>query len=139
MAIPENIAWAFFSEEHYQELPAVLPPGTPIKDVYYKDINGNWVKVTGIYNCIVEARNFYRGVATKYLGAVLKDTRTEVERGSIFPPKIEKKPGDINTDLKQRLAKYKEAKGIKIEGKPADLYWMDDWDTFNTYYRVRRR
>lgn len=86
--VPENIIWAFFSPYHYRAMEEESVSGNlPVpNDTYYQDVNGKWLKVTAVYDCIEAARCGYKYSDTKYLGGVLRDTKTQVPRGSVFPP-----------------------------------------------------
>jgi hypothetical protein len=86
--VPENIAWAFFSPAHYQQMKdeSVVSGKPSPKDIYYKDFSGKWVKVTAVFECIEKARNDYRYNDVKYLGGVLVNTKGEVDRGAGWPP-----------------------------------------------------
>ena len=88
----ENIAWAFFSDQHDQTRKDdhLLAP----EDTYYKDSTDAWVKVTAIFECINEARNLYKYSDLKYLGAVDVTTKVTVKAGSPFSPP-ELKPVDL--------------------------------------------
>lgn len=104
--VPENITWAFASEQHRQLIRdhAALN-GTPLpKETYYKDTNGKWVRVTAVFDCIDTARKTYRYTDIKYLGAVDVTTKTEVEFGTIYPLP-EPKPVTVEKAIKKKKLK----------------------------------
>lgn len=130
--VPENFIWAFFSAEDYQIQGGVLLANNQSpKDTYYKDIHKKWVKITAVFECIEEARKLYRNADVTYLGPVLRDTKTEVERGSIFPVPAEKQKFD--DDLKKSLEEIKLKKSAKLFVDP--LYT----DSINYYSNVNKR
>lgn len=104
--VPENIIWAAFSAYDYQsKIEAAKLQGKPEpKDVYYKTPAGEYVKVTAVFDCIDKLRKTYNLGDVKYLGAVLADSKGEVDRGLRYPPQ----PEDKKTVEQQRKEKIKE-------------------------------
>lgn len=88
MISPENVAWAFFSDQHRQcDKENAAYDNKPLpNDNYYKDASGQWVLVTAVFDCIDTARRNYKYGDVKYLGAVDRSTRTEVAFGKPYPP-----------------------------------------------------
>ena len=110
--IPENIQWAFASEQHriLRNDDAVVE-GKPFpKDTYYKDTNGKWMLVTALFDCIDIARKTYRYTDIKYLGAVDVSTKVEVEYGQIYPTP-EPKPVTAEKTIKKKKLKKLVATG----------------------------
>ena len=122
--IPDNIQWAFFSPaEHQHQLDIAVARGTAdkVKDVYYKDFNGKWVRVTAVFDCIETARKGYRAKDAQYLGAVLINTKTEVPRGSTFPP-VEKPLTPTVNEVKVEVIKNRKRK-------------LENWENYGYKYK----
>lgn len=104
--VPENILWAAYSASDYQnKIAAAQLTGTPEpKDVYYQNTKAEWVKVTAVFDCIDKLRRTYNHGDVVYLGAVLANTKGEIERGLRYPPV----PEDKKTSEQQRKDVIKE-------------------------------
>lgn len=133
--IPDNIVWAFFSNTEYihqlDVAAAARDTVNKLMDTYYKDFNGKWVRVTAVFDCIEKARKGYKMKDAQYFGAVLVNTKTEVPRGSVFPP-VEK------SDLEKSVEKMR-ALDTMIEIKKKRVPEFDEYDDFlkrryRTYY-----
>ena len=106
--VPENIIWAFYSPSDYQKRHDIsVENGWPVpKDVYYKNVKGEWVKTTAVFSCIDNARKNYRIADAKYLGPVFENTKSEVNRGEVWPAKTkEVVEEERKLAIKKRLAR----------------------------------
>lgn len=123
--VPENILWAFFSPSHYQQIKemARMEGKTAPNDVYYKDFNGKWVKVTQTFDCIEIARKTYRHNDAKYLGGVLANTKAEVARGAVYPPPATTEPVANPIKKKKKLNRPVGMPGtIAVKRSPYEWY-----------------
>ena len=131
--MPDNIQWGFFSSTEYHRAAEVAAntygPSQSLKDTYYKDFNGKWVRVTAVFDCIEKARKTYRMSDAVYLGAVLINTKTEVPRGSAFPP-VEK-PTTVSTEeqIKKLIRKKQKVSNIfdEFDGYKYRYFTDETW------------
>jgi hypothetical protein len=135
--VPENVIWAFYSVYDYQrKYDSALNTGSPVpKDIYYKNIKGEWLKVTAVFSCIDHARRDYRLGDAKYLGPVLENTKAEVERGSKWPlPSKEQ----IEADRKSEILNRRKSVESNIKGKMIvkNKLIFPNNDIFNGYSTV---
>lgn len=126
----ENVVWAFFSAAHYQQMideAKMLGKPTP-KDVYYKDvINGKWLIVTSVYDCIEEARRNYRFNDLKYLGPVDKTTKAVVDHGKPYPPPEPKVVAEEKPVVKKKKIKKPGEPGTVVVKKKLILSDFEDY------------
>jgi hypothetical protein len=120
--VPNNIVWAFYSASDYQtKYDSAVCFNTPIpKDIYYKNVKGEWVKVTAVFTCIDEARRNYRNPDAKYLGPVYEDTKGEIERGIHYPPSPLNK-ADYEAQRKEAIKKRLTKKQTRPPGSPGTM------------------
>lgn len=135
--VPENIVWAVYSATHSKSLAldAEKRKHPYPKDVYYKDINGKWVKVTVVFECIDAARNSYSYQDAQYLGPVFLNTKTEVERGSVFPVPEPKPCEPVVTKVVKGRSKTSSNKEIYYGGLSNKYYSYYNDRYFDTYCR----
>ena len=132
--VPENIMWAFSSEQHRQLLTETAQcDSKPLpKETYYKDTSGKWVRVTAVYDCIDIARKNYRYSDVKYLGAVDPTTKVEVDYGTAYPVP-EPKPIKVEKAVKKKKLKVAGTPGTITLSKKIDSNWI-----FDAYPTTRR-
>lgn len=131
--VPENILWAFFSDSHYSSMAVEAKMlGKPVADdTYYKGVNGKWVRVTAVFDCINVARKNYRYNDLFYLGGVFADTKSKISRGDKFvSPELKKDTQIVLTKKKKKKisneSEITNMVSIIKNGKNCEL-WYDEY------------
>jgi hypothetical protein len=107
-------------------------------------MNGKWVLVTAVFECIDTARKSYRHGDVKYLGAVDRSTKVEVAFGQTYPTSEPVVPVILTAEKIVRKKKMKSPSfspgTITINDKKKILYsYFDDYPRdfarkFEDYY-----